>query len=50
MLKFVNGNFCLLEWLDKDVFICGDIDGKLSKFEFSFEDWWEKIIWFEFYE
>ena len=49
-LKLADGNPRLLEWLDKDVLACGDIDGKLSKLESSSEDWQGKIIWSELYE
>ena len=48
-LKLADGNPRLLEWLDKDVLACGDIDGKLSKLESSSEDWQGKIIWSELY-
>ena len=48
-LKLADGNPRLLEWLDKDVLTCGDIDGKLSKLESSSEDWQGKIIWPELY-
>ncbi|MDJ0553125.1 MAG: GUN4 domain-containing protein [Microcoleaceae cyanobacterium MO_207.B10] len=48
-LKLADGNPRLLEWLDKDVLSCKDIEGKLSQLEFSSEDWQEKIIWSELY-
>ena len=48
-LKLADGNARLLEWLDKDVFGCEDIEGKLSQLESSSEDWQGKIIWSELY-
>ena len=49
-LKIADGNPRLLEWLDKDVLSCEDIEGKLSQLESSSEDWQGKIIWSELYE
>ncbi|WP_293143566.1 GUN4 domain-containing protein [Okeania sp. SIO3I5] len=49
-LKLADGNARLLEWLDKDVFGCEDIEGKLNKLESSSEDWQGKIIWDKLYK
>ncbi|NEQ75780.1 MAG: CHAT domain-containing protein [Okeania sp. SIO2C9] len=48
-LKLADGNPRLLEWLDKDVLSCEDIDNRLSKLESSSEDWQGKVIWSELY-
>ncbi|MGD1714294.1 CHAT domain-containing protein [Dapis sp. BLCC M172] len=47
--KLADGNPRLLEWLDKDVLSCEDIEGKLNQLESSSEDWQGKIIWPELY-
>ncbi|WP_287524758.1 GUN4 domain-containing protein [Okeania sp. SIO2C2] len=48
-LKLADGNARLLEWLDNEVLVCEDIEGKLSQLECSSEDWQGKIIWSELY-
>ncbi|NEP80954.1 MAG: CHAT domain-containing protein, partial [Okeania sp. SIO3B3] len=48
-LKLADGNPRLLEWLDKDVLSCEDIEGKLSQLESNSEDWQGKVIWPELY-
>ncbi|NES78677.1 MULTISPECIES: CHAT domain-containing protein [Okeania] len=48
-LKLADGNARLLEWLDKDVLGCEDIEEKLSQLESGSEDWQGKIILSELY-
>ncbi|WP_237396533.1 GUN4 domain-containing protein [Okeania sp. KiyG1] len=48
-LKLADGNPRLLEWLDKDVLACKNIDAKLTEHESSSEDWKWKITRSELY-